>query len=79
VHTYNCTKGHKPLEPLHILRHMRIHMHSDLHKHIHTHTLYIYIYTYINTYIRHITGTRCAERKRQKRSIVYLNWLVLFY
>lgn len=63
MHTYNCTKGQKPLEPSHILtmRHTRIHMHS----HSHEHTI-IYI-NHIHTYDT-CRYKVCRERERQKRS-----------
>lgn len=69
MHTYNCTKGQKPLEPSHILtmRHTRIHMHSHSHEHTHTHNHIHKSYTHI----RHmqVQGMqRKRERERQKRS-----------
>lgn len=71
MHTYNCTKGHKPLELSHIPNtrmYTRIHMHSDAYKHKNTHT-HNHIHRYTHT--TH-TGARYAEkereRERQKRS-----------
>lgn len=64
MHTYNCTKGQKPLEPSHILtmRHTRIHMHS----HSHTHTI-IYI-NHIHTYDT-CRYKVCRERERETKKI----------
>lgn len=67
MHTYNCTKGQKPLEPSHILtmRHTRIHMHSLSHEHTrythnHIHKSY--------THIRHMQ-VQGMQRKRETKKI----------
>lgn len=74
MHTCNCTKGHKPLEPSHVPRHMYtdIHTHSDSHEHRYTH-----IQSQIHPHIRQIQVQGMRRKREIKkdhiRSFVYLN------
>lgn len=92
VHTYNCIKGHKPLEPSHMLtmRHTRIHVHLDSHRHRHvntyrmrktkkiTHSINCVLWTDWFCFIKLTDQTRDDVMKGRMSKVVYVRECPLY-